>query len=433
MKEKRFPDAAASPTQKPDEDLHGSSIKAAGVIAEFNPFHQGHAFLMDEIRRRVGADYIIVVMSGDFVQRGAPAILPKRLRAAMALAAGADLVLELPVEVSTGSAEYFARGGVRLLDSLGVAEWLCFGVETCDPEGMRYLADLLGNEPEALSKEIAAGVKNGRPFPIARRNAIRSWLHAEGRDAEESAAFLMDTPNNLLGIEYMKAIRYYDSPIVPICIRRQGAGYHETGLTPSGLPSATALRAKMETNPALSELAGYLPESACLVLSEFIQLGGCYISPSDFDTLLGYRLLCESEETLQSYFDVAPGLANRIEKFKFDYRGFSSFAANLKSRELTLTRVQRALLHILLGIERPLEETCFARVLGIGNRSGPLLHAIGQKARIPLETRPKTPEQRKEFEKSCFASNLYQQILCRKTHAGKMRHDYEIPLVKQRT
>lgn len=199
-------------------------MKIVGIIAEYNPFHNGHQYHIDQALQKTGADAAIVLMSGDFVQRGAPAIAPKHLRAKAALLGGASLILELPVLFSCGSAELFARGAVSIFNSLGCISYLCFGSECGDIKKLNRLARILSEEPEVYRQLLQDELRKGRPFPQARQTALSAYTK------DPSLAEILSSPNNTLGIEYLKALRYFKSPIQPFAIPREGSGYHDTAL-----------------------------------------------------------------------------------------------------------------------------------------------------------------------------------------------------------
>lgn len=207
-------------------------MKVNGIIAEYNPFHNGHLYQLAESRRLTGADYTIVVMSGDFVQRGAPAMLDKHVRARMALLGGADLVLELPVLHAVSSAEQFAAGAVALLDRLGVVTHLCFGSECGDPDVLGRIAGYLLEEPDSYRSHLQSLLRQGHSYPAARARALSLHAVRTGDDAgsSEDWARILSSPNNILGIDYIKALKKRHSPITPVTVRRIGAGYHDCEL-----------------------------------------------------------------------------------------------------------------------------------------------------------------------------------------------------------
>ena len=214
-------------------------MKTAGIIAEYNPFHKGHEYQIRYTKEKLKADYVIVAMSGDYVQRGTPALISKHARAEMALRCGADLVLEMPVSISTASAEAFAMGGVSLLDSLGIVDILCFGSESGEISALKELAEILVEEPEEYKKLLKSFLSEGLTFPAARSQALTEYFknprNFSGDDFDgvltpllNEVTQILNTPNNILGIEYCKALLRLNSQICPVTIRREGMGYHET-------------------------------------------------------------------------------------------------------------------------------------------------------------------------------------------------------------
>ena len=238
------------------------------VIAEYNPFHNGHAYQLAKARELTGADYLVVIMSGDFVQRGAPAILDQHDRAELALLGGADLILQLPCHFALGSAQHFARGAVSLLTALGCVDFLCFGSEYGDTAPFLELADVLLHEPEEYRELLSGLLRNGLSFPTARAQALSAYFSDSASfsslSKEELDTFLKE-PNNILGIEYVQALLLSQSRIRPVTIRREGSGYHEGALFTQALPSATAMRNLLFSNPhkdpELSALASCMPVS----------------------------------------------------------------------------------------------------------------------------------------------------------------------------
>ena len=334
-------------------------MKIVGIIAEYNPFHNGHQYHIDQALQKTGADAAVILMSGDFVQRGAPAIAPKHLRAKAALLGGASLILELPVLFSCSSAELFARGAVSIFNSLGCISYLCFGSECGDIKKLNRLARILSEEPEFYRQLLQDELRKGRPFPQARQTALSVYTK------DPSLAEILSSPNNTLGIEYLKALRYFKSPIQPFAIPREGSGYNDTNLCET-FSSATAIRNRI-LNPSLPEdafssVAGQLPPASSDLLRKNYQ-SSLPVTQDDFSLLLKYRLLCESASSLTDYLDVSKDLANRIINQRNDFATWSSFCDLLKTRELTYTRISRALLHILLGIEKDTSDMSLLFVL----------------------------------------------------------------------
>lgn len=428
--------------------MNGARLKTVGVIAEYNPFHSGHAFQLDYIRKTFHARFIVVAISGDFVQRGAPALFPKHLRTRMALLQGADLVLELPVSTATASAEAFARGGVSLFDGLGVVNALCFGSECGDICLLQALAELLVKEPALFSHALQEALKTGMTYPAARCRALLSCLDnlcfpldkSTGKNllfrSREELEALLSSPNNILGVEYCKALLRQKSSIQPVTLRRQGSGYHEKTLPGKDFPSASAIRKYLcgpKKKSSLSPLSGLIPREL-IPLLETAMNQRSFLTPEDFNPLFLYSLIKETPDTLCQYLDISPDLACRIYGRRFSFQDFSQFTSLLKTKELTRTRLQRALLHMVLGIKKAPSSVPYARILGFRRDSASLLGEIKKKGTIPLLAKAADakklldPEALGLFEETVFASNLYQSLLSQKT-GQPFCHEYSQPMV----
>ena len=363
-----------------------------GIIAEYNPFHKGHKYHLEESLRLTGADYTIIAMSGDFVQRGAPAVIDKHARAEMALRCGADLVLELPVLYATASAEYFAAGAVSLFDKLGVVTHLCFGSESiaaehADAIPLPEIASLLLHESGAYRTALKELLRQGASYPHARIKALMQsypFLTEYGD--------LFSSPNNILGIEYCKALLQRQSTMIPVPVTRLGSGYHSSDMTKQ-FSSALGIRCALYAEKNPGKLLRHLPAEAGQILIHYLEAHSpvrcdCFSAP------LYYKLLIEKESGYEQYLDVTGDLSNRIRKLLGQYTGFEAFCDLLKTRDMTYTRISRCLLHILLDIKKGHMESAksmdmipYAKVLGFRKSAEPLLNAVKQQASIPLVTR----------------------------------------------
>lgn len=356
-------------------------MKTAGIIAEYNPFHSGHTYHIEETREKTGADHIVVVMSGSFVQRGTPAICDKHLRAGAALKNGADLVLELPVSYAIGSAEIFSRGAVEILDRLGIVDCLSFGAETDDLEELSSIADFLLAESEEYKEKLRLSLSQGQNFAKARAAAIPK-IHAD----------IFSSPNAILGIEYLKALKLRDSAIRPVVIPRLGAGYNEQKLfTPvkeKGFSSASSIRKELlgaqASSQEISALEKALPLDMLATLSDLCQKQAL-LSEDDFSELLHYRILTQTESDLTQCPSVSADLARRIKRHQYRLKSFSTFADLVKCKNYTHSRIRRALCEILLDLKEPQPITA-VRVLGCRKAALPLLSAIAEKGDLPLIT-----------------------------------------------
>lgn len=390
-------------------------MKTVGLITEYNPFHNGHLYHLQQAKKRTGADYAVVVMSGDFVQRGEPALMDKYARTRMALLGGADLIIELPAVYSTGSAEYFAAGAVSILDRLGIVDTLCFGCETSNLNVLGTVAALLAEEPEEFVLPLKEALKEGLSYPKARSLALCKALRSMGQPEEfiTLCREALNTPNNILGIEYLKALIRLDSPILPVPIKRVVSGYHDEQLSAhSGISSATAIRGLLREGKkmaAAASLPGHVPAFVYDWMKD--AFGRAFpIYPDAVSLPLHCRLLTESFETLLSYQDMSEDLAAKIEKQLEGYESFSSFISALNTRDMTGTRLSRTLLHVLLGIRKD-DVTAFmangitgyARILGFRKTAAPLLTEMKEITSIPLITRPASADR--------ILSPLFNQML----------------------
>lgn len=408
-------------------------MKTVGIIAEYNPFHNGHKYHLEQAKALSGADYAVVVLSGDFTQRGTPSLVSKYARCEMALMGGVDLVLELPVCFSLGSAEYFARGAVTLLDSLGV-DALCFGSECGDLSSLKLAADILYREPDEFKKLLLDHQRNGMSFPAARSLALSKYTGSSVDD-------LLKSPNNILGIEYIKALLLKNSAMEIYTLCRQGSGYLDTSLPSDSFCSALAVRQAIEQGMTLSSLAPYLPKSTLEILERELKQG-FPVTVDDFSSILFYRLLSLRSQGYTSFADVSPALSDKICNALEEYASFSHFCGNvLKSKDLTHTRISRALFHILLDITEEflqeaasLKTACYARILGFKTASAGLLSALSTEntpllSKLADAEKLLSPFGRTMFAQDVFASHLYEGIAAQKT-GRTPEHEYRRPIIR---
>ena len=344
-------------------------IKTLGIIAEYNPFHNGHRYQIQEIRRRTGAEIIIAVMGGNFLQRGTPAIADKYLRTEMALSCGADFVLELPAVFATASAESFAYGGVSLLHRMGCVDAICFGSECGDLAPLSAIAGFLQQEPEDYREQLRSLAASGLPYPAAREQLL-SLRFPELFQAHPD---LLSTPNNILAIEYLKALGQLDSPMVSLTIPRSDLGYHAENASGPFL-SASAIRNLMEgaadklsfhENISHDEtdmpkhvaevqetalLTRYLPKEVQTILAS--HRDRFPLAADDFSEYLFYALASLEESQALSLSDMSADLWNRIKGERIEFRDYSTFINQLKSKQYTHSRISRILCHILLQIKK---------------------------------------------------------------------------------
>ena len=396
------------------EKIKEHFMNVVGLIAEYNPFHNGHQFHIEQAKALTGADFAVVVMSGDFVQRGEPAIMPKHLRTECALKCGADLVIELPVSFATGSAEQFAFGAVSILEKLGIVDSICFGSECGDISILSEIAEILTNESNEYKECLQLYLRAGVSFPVARELTIKELFPDKKYDQ------ILGEPNNILGIEYIKALLKLDSNIKPLTITRTGSNYHDETLREK-FSSASAIRNAVKSS-SLEELKGQVPESTWKNLHTPIY-------PNDFSLLLRYRLLNKTKQSLCEYTDVSEELANRIYNRRNEFVTFEQFCELLKTKELTYSRISRALLHILLKCRKDdINEIPYARVLGFRTDSIPVMTEIKKHSQIPLITKLANFEH-PILERDIYASHIYQSVVTDKFKTP-FQNEYEHPVVR---
>ncbi|MBP3728810.1 MAG: nucleotidyltransferase family protein [Lachnospiraceae bacterium] len=386
-----------------------------GIIAEYNPLHKGHAFQIRKIREETRTEGILVVMSGNFVQRGEPALVDKYRRCKMALEAGADAVLELPPAFACGSAEGFARGAVALLEACGCVHTVAFGASCTDPVRLEQLA-LLSQEARN-SPEMQRRLRGGLSYAAALRETLREM------DPEREG--LLADPNTLLGIEYIRAIRQGGYALEILPIKREGALYWETQLPAQGFASASGIRRILEQEKDPERIREMVPPG---VVEELAY----QIFPDDFSSMISAVLLRETQGErghLAAYGDVSPELEERIRACRPFEESFSGLVRRLGSRNFPEARVRRALLHILLGIRREEQERPPRSLKLLGIRQDSKLPALLKKtARLPLIT--KTADAREDLaEEYLGPQQIYNQAVYYKT-GRRLPDDYhQSPLV----
>lgn len=448
-------------------------MHVCGIIAEYNPFHSGHAYQIAQARADSGCDYLIVIMSGDFVQRGAPAITDKYIRARMALEAGADLVLMMPVYASTASAEGFARAGVATLHTTGVADAISFGCENPAICGKPYrdLAHMLSAEPAEFQAMLQSGLSSGFSYAQARSRAIHHCC------ADTCDPVLLDHPNNLLAFEYMRAIEYTHANLRLYPVRRLGSYHDSTGATAdpdragiTGSPGSIGTAASPDSSGDIQE---FLSASACrsmlidepetalhtlyaqaqmparsIALLRQYEDAYAFLSENDLTAQLHYALLTQQRCGYAAYLDCATDLSARILRSLGAYDHFSAFCDLLKNKSLTRARIARVLTHILLQLPAqpatPLIDDSgyipYLRVLGFRSSAADLLHGIKQQSHAPLITRPAQIHElahtdsdqdamQEYFSQDLLASDVYRSALlhkCGRCYADDYRRRIEI-------
>lgn len=356
--------------------------KVLGIVCEYNPFHNGHLYHLEELKKITGSNYSIAIMSGNFTQRGSTAIIDKWSRAETALKAGIDLVIELPTLYAISSAENFADGAIHILDSLKIVDYVGFGAETSDIDVLDNIADVLYNEPRAYKTLLSHELNKGISFPKARENALLIYLNNIRKYVN-----VVSAPNNILGIEYIKTLKKYKSIIKPVSIVRFEAGHNDLSYH-SNIASGTTIR-NIIKNGNFDILRRLVPESTYSILMDNIKQTHIVPDLSVFEKQIFYNLRKMSIEEIRELPDVTEGLEFSIKKAANSCNSIYEFLNIIKSKRYTSTRLQRILLYSLLEITKKDMElskkvTPYIRVLGLNNKGKFMISEIA-KANPKLE------------------------------------------------
>lgn len=359
-------------------------MKFIGIVAEYNPFHNGHHYQIQESVKKLQADGVLVVMSGQFVQRGAPAFLDKWTRAHSALAGGANLVLELPTYYATSSAEDFAYGALNILNATGIIKWLSFGSETTSIDELHWIARMLVDEPESYRLSLQDYLSSGYSFPKARDQAINAYAQKHGQILRID----LNQPNTILGIEYLKSLYQMKSSIEPFVVKRKGQHYHDES-TKSSFASATAIRAHYFKEGHLKkdmDLSPYMPSQCSEILKNSLFTP---VHHQQMERELLYILRRLPQESLATFREVNEGLDYKLKKVCNLATSYEDLIEMLKSKRYPLTKITRMLLNIYLGIKPlklPLEKHGYLRVLAMDQRGKEMLKLMKKNAALPIIT-----------------------------------------------
>lgn len=359
-------------------------MKAVGIIAEYNPFHSGHHWQLSTAKTLSGCPAAVIVMSGQFVQRGEPALFDKWLRAEMAVRSGADLVIELPAVFALRSAQYFAAGGVRLLQALGIVSHLSFGVEDNDLAALKKLAALA--DTAHTGSLVRQKLKAGLSYPAALGQVLLTQSRTE-------AAALAFTPNNILAIEYLRALSRYGAAILPCPVKRQHAGYHEVDIS-APFASATAIRKSiLDHGRVQPAAAAVIPPASKTIIEKALHSGRGPVTDVAFEAALLARLRTMPPAAIAELPDVTEGLQHRIAETALTATSRDKLLSAIKCKRYTHTRLQRILLHALLGTTKAAIEEfdhagpLYARVLAFSEQGKELLRQASRQSGLPLITK----------------------------------------------
>lgn len=384
-----------------------------GIIAEYNPFHNGHLYQIEEAKKQTGAEYVVAIITGNFTQRGNTSLVNKWTKAQMAIENGVDIVLELPTVYSISSAENFAEGAIKVLDSLKIVDTLCFGTETSDFAALNNIANVLYNEPKQYCSILNHELGKGISYPKARENALMMYLN----DIKRYASILSGS-NNILAIEYLKALKRLKSDIKPYPIERKKVYYNDERIIDE-FASATAIR-KLVAREQYDDLRKVVPRNSYRLLKEEIRKGSYVLDLIKFEKEILYELRKMSVKEIAEIPDVSEGLEYAIKEAANSCNSLIELVNIIKSKRYTQTRIQRILLYILLGItkkdmQNSKKVTPYARVLGFNSRGRQMLSDICTiNPKIQMVTSVKKFEDqntnkilKEMLEKDIFATNIY--------------------------
>ncbi|RFU63386.1 nucleotidyltransferase [Peribacillus glennii] len=405
-------------------------MKALGLVVEYNPFHNGHSYHLQKSKEVINADIVIAIMSGPFLQRGEPALLSKWARAKMALAAGVDLVFELPYAFAPQKAEIFARGAIFALEALQ-CDSFCFGSENGRIQPFLETYHLLQEKQDNYQALVKKHMKEGNSYP---RAASLAFSELE----KNLYALDLSKPNNILGMEYVKAALSNGFKIKPLTIKRVQAGYHDAALPENSIASATAIRKSIfDSKSNISNISGYVTDSTSSVLRDYIREYGQFHNWEMYWPLLKYRVMSASAAELRKIYEIEEGIEYRIQQAAAHALNFAGFMAALKTKRYTWTRLQRMCVHILTNTTKeemiPLQgNPTYLRLLGMSSAGREYLRSKKKHMPIPLVSRLSSfgsPEIRPDIR----AARIYALGLMEPYQSMLMKREFEAPVIIEKS
>ncbi|PFD46055.1 hypothetical protein CN285_03615 [Bacillus cereus] len=360
------------------------------MVVEYNPFHNGHAYHVQQTKKLTQSDIIIAVMSGPFLQRGEPALTSKWYRTKMALASGVDLVVELPYAFATQKAETFANGAISILNALRVSE-ICFGSEDGQTENFYNTISVQKNEEETFNRLVKQFMNEGNSYAKATSEAFLRILPPE-KNVD------MSQPNNILGLQYIKAILSQNSAMQVQTIKRFASHYHDETFHDKHIASATSIRKQLfSENSSFTTIEPFIPKTTASLLENYKQNYGMLHNWENYFSFFKYKLMTMSSQDLQHIYEMEEGLEHRILSKIQDSSSFHSFMEALKTKRYTWTRLQRACTHILTNTTKEeiynanIEQYApYIRLLGMSQKGQTYLSKNKKKIDLPILTHTKT-------------------------------------------
>ncbi|QIZ07343.1 nucleotidyltransferase [Priestia megaterium] len=399
-------------------------MKSVGLIVEYNPFHNGHAFHLQASKEAAEADVVIAVMSGNFLQRGEPALVSKWQRTKMALLNGVDIVFELPYRFATQKAETFANGAVSILDAVG-CESLCFGSESGDLSSFIQTIDYLKDQQNSFNENIKWHLDTGVSYPKALSLAFKQLPNANN--------YLdLAKPNNILGLEYIKAIQRQKSSVIPMTIPRKNADYHDEHFASATIASATSIRKAIFTdNASQAEINQYVPEQTKLLLKDYVQQFQGFHQWENYWSYLQFRLIHSSPSELREIYEMEEGLENRLQAAALVTDNFHKFMQQIKTKRYTWTRLQRLCVHILTNTKkeemtRHSEKASYLRLLGMTSIGREYLNKKKSHLSLPLISKLASFKE-KEINLDIKAARIYSLGIPSHLKNKMLRQEFEQP------
>lgn len=360
-------------------------MNITGIITEYNPFHNGHLYHLNSAKKETNCDGVVCIMSGNFVQRGEPSLIDKWKRAEMAILNGVDLVIELPTFYALSSAEFFAKGSVSILDSIGVINNIFFGSECGNISYLNKIAKALTSESKELQSEIKENLKTGMTYAKARELSLTKILN------DSSLEEVLSSSNNILGIEYIKSLINLNSSITPMTLKREGSKYNDKALN-STFSSATSIRESLKNDLSLTKLEKYLPDKSLNILNLLYESNYPFVFQEDMYPYIKYKLLT-SCINFNNLFEIKEGLDNKFLKEIYYSNSYEDLIFKVKSKRYTYTKISRLMAQIYLSFDKYSHEdllnpnNLYARVLGFNNTGRAILKEMKKNSKIPVITK----------------------------------------------
>ncbi|WP_223700338.1 nucleotidyltransferase [Sutcliffiella deserti] len=404
-------------------------MRSLGVVVEYNPFHNGHMFHLEESIKMTNADVVIAVMSGQFLQRGEPALVSKWTRTKMALINGVDIVIELPYAFATQKAELFASGAISILTGLN-CETVCFGSEQGNIKDFERTINLMNDKKEEYDTLVQSFSQEGNSFPKAASLAFSTLT-------KDVHVLDLTKPNNILGYHYVKAIKEQHSPLHAFTIERTNAGYHDPEFNSSTIASATSIRkALFENNGNINTVGQYVPNGTYQLLSHYLKSTGGFHRWEDYFDLLKYRVLCSTASELSEIYEVEEGLEYRLQQCMKESKNYVEFMTKLKTKRYTWTRLQRMCTHLLTNTNKEKmqkvsqnKQSDYIRLLGMSEKGQAYLKQTKKDLGLPLVSKVSALES-EMLDMDIRATNTFAMKFHEPARSDWMKLEYSKPPIR---